>query len=203
MDIEGQTDCPETQLPDGPDRYKELSCPSGKNSHFLGNLDKKEGKTQMKGHNKRKTVSMLNENKKLARLMAAKDVKRHLELARQAGAPIASHWEPVPDFPGEDGTSMVVSSVIGCRGSLTRQEARIAAKSWRRYVKRYPKVLSVLSLAGYDEDPRNIWEIEEATTYVRWWAHFAGLNGLADASRYLDETCTSHCSQLAAPSAQM
>jgi hypothetical protein len=31
-------------------------------------------------------------------------------------------------------------------------------------------------LTGYDQDPREVWEIPEAARYVRWWAAYAGMD---------------------------
>jgi hypothetical protein len=42
----------------------------------------------------------------------------------------------------------------------------------------------MIMLLGFDEDPREIWDIPEAARYVRWWARFSGMNDLATAERY-------------------
>jgi hypothetical protein len=129
------------------------------------------------------------EDKDLACKMAAKDFARHVEVIEQHAQrklPIIGYDDPMPDVPG-DGSDLVISFLIGSRGKLSRQEATRAAKLWRRHVKRYPNACYVLSIAGYDDDPRNLWEIEEAARYVRRWSRLAGLNSLDDADRYLQE----------------
>jgi hypothetical protein len=40
---------------------------------------------------------------------------------------------------------------------------------------RYPDAPILLSLSGYDQDPRSIWDIPEAADYVRAYARAAGL----------------------------
>ena len=45
----------------------------------------------------------------------------------------------------------------------------------------------MFALLGYDEDPRPIWEIPEAARYVRWWAHYAGLDDFEVANRLIGE----------------
>jgi hypothetical protein len=35
---------------------------------------------------------------------------------------------------------------------------------------------------GYDDDPRGLWEIDEARDYFCRWAKFAGLNTIGDAA---------------------
>jgi len=67
---------------------------------------------------------------------------------------------------------------IGSRDNLSKQEARRAAKAWREAVQLAPKAIFVLHLAGFDEDPREIWEIVEAARYVRWWARYAGMDDI-------------------------
>jgi hypothetical protein len=134
----------------------------------------------------------MKEDKELARKMAAEDLDRFIEETwrKYPNDVFLGHWhgEAVPEVPGAgDGGGLLVNIHIGARGDLTRRAARLAAKSWRNYVKRYPEAHFVVSLTGYDQDPREIWEIDEAASYVRRWARLAGLNSLAQASQYLDE----------------
>ena len=57
---------------------------------------------------------------------------------------------------------------IGQRGALTKHNAREMAAAWREAVRRYPKAQLCISMLGYNEDPREIWQIEDAARYVRW-----------------------------------
>ena len=70
---------------------------------------------------------------------------------------------------------------IGERGNLSRNAARAAAQAWRDFVARHPGTVMYPSMHGYDDDPRGLWEIEEARDYFCRWAKFAGLNSSADA----------------------
>jgi hypothetical protein len=124
----------------------------------------------------------MTEDRDLARKMAARDLER---LYRQAPrGPVTTHGVPI-DLP--DGPDLVICFCVGNRGDLTRRDAMRAAESWRENIKRYPKAHFVLHLAGYDEDPRNLWEIDEAARYVRRWARLAGLGDIEKAGARLDD----------------
>jgi hypothetical protein len=45
--------------------------------------------------------------------------------------------------------------------------------------------MTIGTRGGYNEDPREIWDIPEAARYVRWWAHFAGMNDPGIVERYV------------------
>src|SRR4029453_865171 len=111
----------------------------------------------------------MKEDKALARKMATKDLERFIEQTRRQfpNNDFHGHWhgEAVAEIPEVgDGDGLAVQVVIGGRGDLTRKAARLAAKSWSEYVKRYPKAYFIISLSGYDEDPREIWEIDDAAS---------------------------------------
>ena len=124
--------------------------------------------------------------------MAVEDVTRHVDglrrAARAAGqeAPAFINYEdPVPEAPG-DGSGVVVSLIIGDRGELTRQRAKVAARSWRKLTARYPRIHIVVCMAGWDQDPRELCHIDEARAYVCRWARFAGIASIDDAEPHLD-----------------
>jgi hypothetical protein len=71
---------------------------------------------------------------------------------------------------------MLVQLTIGARGSLTRSFAEAAAKAWRETLKRHPKASFGISVAGYDDDPRELIDFPEVREYVCRWARFAGVN---------------------------
>jgi hypothetical protein len=122
------------------------------------------------------------EDRDLSRKMAAKDFER---LFREGPrGPVIEHGQLL-DVP--DGSDLIVSFCIGTRGDLDRQEAKRAAKSWREHIKLYPKARFIIHLAGYDDDPRDIWEIGEAAHYVRRWARLAGLDDPATADTQLND----------------
>jgi len=64
-------------------------------------------------------------------------------------------WPPVTG----DGEGMFVPISIESRADLTKREARLGGKMWREAVRRYPKAQFLLSLLGFDNDPREIWDI--------------------------------------------
>jgi hypothetical protein len=86
-------------------------------------------------------------------------------------------------LPG-DGEGMVASVTIGFRDDLTKRGARHCAKLWHRVTRQHPKAIFVLQLLGYDQDPREIWEIVDAARYVRWWARFAGMDDVETAMHF-------------------
>jgi hypothetical protein len=77
----------------------------------------------------------------------------------------------------------MVAMEIGNRNDLSEQVAQTAAKAWRVALQTYPHALFNWSLSGYDNDPREIWEIPEAVRFVRWWAEYAGMDDFETASR--------------------
>jgi hypothetical protein len=66
-----------------------------------------------------------------------------------------------------------MSFTAGMRGELTFTKAMEAALAFRDLCRRYPKAVIVLCIAGYDSDPREIFEIPEAVEHYRSWAKFA------------------------------
>jgi hypothetical protein len=112
------------------------------------------------------------DDERLARQQAEKDSQEFLRVMS----------ELKQTAPGFEAASNVV--VIGKRGYFSRHEAKRAAKAWREAVTRYPHASFYPNLAGYDDDPREIWEFEDASHYVRQWAHFAGMDDLETALRY-------------------
>jgi hypothetical protein len=80
----------------------------------------------------------------------------------------------------------VIHQVIGERSRLSKKEARASAQLWRELVRQNPRALFTLSLFGYDDDPRDIWEFPEAVRYVGWWARYAGMDNFETAQRLLE-----------------
>ena len=87
--------------------------------------------------------------------------------------------------PVGDGAGMFIPITIGSRGRLSKADARRAAAMWRQAIGRYPKACFMISLLGYNDDPREIWEFDDARRYVRWWARFAGMDDPAIADHWL------------------
>jgi hypothetical protein len=121
------------------------------------------------------------EDPNIARRLAAKDVARLLKTARAvvgkdfhaAGYDASSVGSTAALGDGE---GAFVDLTIGIRGSLTRSFAKAAAKAWREMVKRHPKALFRVAIAGYDDDPRELCDFPEVREYVCRWARFAEIN---------------------------
>ena len=64
---------------------------------------------------------------------------------------------------------------IGSRGDLTPDRAQAAAEFFRKVITRAGPGRIYIHIAGYDEDPREVWDIQEAADYVRLFARLAGL----------------------------
>ena len=76
-----------------------------------------------------------------------------------------------------------VCTVIGEKGMLTMRAAAQMAAHWQTLVERYPNGRFAISIYGYDDDQRELWEIAEVVHYVRQWAHLTGMNDRATAWR--------------------
>ena len=70
---------------------------------------------------------------------------------------------------------------IGVRDKLTEANARLGATAFRLARQRYPRTALMISIGGYDKDPRDLWEIPEVRAYLRSWAQFAGIADWRDA----------------------
>jgi hypothetical protein len=82
-----------------------------------------------------------------------------------------------------------IAHCIGTRGELTRQAAKAAARQWKGLLRRAPKAQVYLSIAGYDDDPRALWEFDEVRNFVQQFARFAGINDVMDYSDRLAADC--------------
>jgi hypothetical protein len=63
---------------------------------------------------------------------------------------------------------MLAMFCIGGKGDLTEETARRSARRTVKTIERRisPRMAVTLSVAGFDSDPREIWEIPEARSYV-------------------------------------
>ena len=86
------------------------------------------------------------------------------------------------DAPDDDSIGLVTVN-IGERGSLSKQRVRTGARAWHETTQRYPQAALLIYVLGYDQDPRELWEIPEAARYVRWWARYAGMDDYGTADR--------------------
>jgi hypothetical protein len=121
------------------------------------------------------------EDRELARKLANKDLGRMLDSARALAGKNFHYAEYSEAAVGStaalgDGEGILVEMTIGARGSLTRSFAKAAAKAWRETLKRHPKAMFGLNIAGYDDDPRELVDFPEVRRYVRAWAKLAGVS---------------------------
>jgi hypothetical protein len=120
------------------------------------------------------------EDREAGRKLAKADLARMLERARAVAGKDFHYAEYGGADTGStaalgDGEGMLVQLTIGARGSLTRSFAKAAAKAWRETLGRHPKATFGLSIAGYDDDPRELVDFPEVRDYVCRWARFAGV----------------------------
>ena len=65
------------------------------------------------------------------------------------------------DAPDDDSIGLVTVN-IGERGSLSKQRVRTGARAWHETTQRYPQAALLIYVLGYDQDPRELWEIPES-----------------------------------------
>ena len=76
----------------------------------------------------------------------------------------------------------VVCVEIGSRGHLSRADAKRGVVTWKKAQRSQPGARFTFAIAGYDDDPRALWEIPEVAAYVRRWAELVGITdpGIAE-----------------------
>lgn len=142
----------------------------------------------------------MSEDKKIADELVGKDIERSARLmreieekARAVHGPAAKPFKfMTPDEMAKatpEGDTAVWFT-IGERGKLTRYYAKTAGKIWKQLMSKFPRggppsAAIALHFLGYDEDPRELWEIEEVRKYVQRFAHFAGIDDAADHDEWL------------------
>lgn len=65
---------------------------------------------------------------------------------------------------------------IGVKGMLTPASRRESVVAFKLARARHPNAKIAFALGGYDDDPREIYDIPECRDYIRQWAHEAGLS---------------------------
>lgn len=72
---------------------------------------------------------------------------------------------------------LIVALVIGDREEgLTKDAAKLTADYWLALKAKMPEAVLMVTVHGFDDDPRELWEITSAQQYIRRWAHLAGFN---------------------------
>lgn len=65
---------------------------------------------------------------------------------------------------------------IGGKGHMGAEELRDMARAVAMVHESYPCAPIMLTVDGYDDDPRSLWDIPEAAQYVRRFAMASGLH---------------------------
>jgi hypothetical protein len=121
-----------------------------------------------------------------ARKAVEKEVRDITKFVRKNRGQMVGYGDGgLADLPPGNGEETLISFAIGARDKLTKAYAKTAGTAWREAIRRYPKAHFVVSLFGYDDDPREVWEFPEARRYVRQWARFAGLDDPVTADCWL------------------
>jgi hypothetical protein len=94
------------------------------------------------------------------------------------GSEILRSWEDTRHHG--DGSRLMISFVVGFRGQLSKSKAKIYADGWRVMRTRHPQAIVYPTVVGYDEDPRELWEIPEVVRYVQQFAELAGIERPSD-----------------------
>jgi hypothetical protein len=81
----------------------------------------------------------------------------------------------------------LVWMTIGKRDALTPQEAERMGACWREAVQRNPRAEFLITIDGYDDDQRELWQIPEVVSYVKLWAAAAGMADAATVQRLLGD----------------
>jgi hypothetical protein len=115
----------------------------------------------------------MSEDKDDAKRFAAKDLERLMQTTISRGAKWVEYGTALPAV--KDGEPVFVHFTLGGRHDLSIGAARRAAAEWQRITKHVPNGVFYLSLPGYDDDPRNLWEFTEVRRYIRRWAKYAGI----------------------------
>ncbi len=125
-----------------------------------------------------------------ARQLSDKDLSDPSNMLSKQGSPMVL-WEDVDSASMKNefgnGERTLMGFTIGMRGYFSRHEVKRGASAWRKACAQYPQALFHPCLLGYENDPREIWEFEDARRYVRQWARFAGMDDAEIAMRYCGE----------------
>jgi hypothetical protein len=129
------------------------------------------------------------EDKKLAHEQAEADLRSGLnrmkQIAERDHVPLDVFGaDKLPDTGSDDAGFIVFT--MGMRDELTKREADRLARAWCETSKRFPNSQFYLQVAGYDNDPRELWEFPEVTHYVRRFARTAGLDSEEAVTKWLE-----------------
>lgn len=118
-----------------------------------------------------------------ARDLAVADFKNLVQGLSNLGSPTVVAFDGEAAAAAANAERTVINLVIGTRGDLAARDAAAAARQWRDIRARIPEAIIIVSIAGYDQSRKEIWEFTEARRFVRRWARLAGLADPATAMR--------------------
>ena len=83
--------------------------------------------------------------------------------------------EETTDLPDSLRNPAVVVLEIGDPGRLSRRYAAEMARLIHHAAHQCPDATLVVTLGGFDDDPRSLWDIREARKFLKAWAAEAGI----------------------------
>ncbi len=85
--------------------------------------------------------------------------------------------------------------VIGGRDNLTDEQARTSAADFCQALDLLPLSQHAIAVAGYDDDPRELWDVPEARAFVRQFVGWVALlkPGVKIADWQLDQPSLAMC----------
>jgi hypothetical protein len=125
------------------------------------------------------------EDKKLAREATDRDREQYFNKLAEAAAIGPGTIQFGPPY---EGTPDLISIEIGARDNLTPTAAEKWGGQWREFVAQQPKAYFIPSIAGYDDDPRALWDFPEVCEYMKRWAAAAGINSIDDLPNVSQDT---------------
>jgi hypothetical protein len=97
-------------------------------------------------------------------------------------------YSDADELLSEQPDSIVVQMLpLGAMGDLTEQRAREAASEWEKAMERNLSML-VLTIDGYDDDPRELWMIPEVCAHVCLFARIANIT-VEQATKLIPDAC--------------
>jgi hypothetical protein len=79
--------------------------------------------------------------------------------------------------PANADSHTMLTIVCGVRYGLNEQMAGAMGRKFQECRRKAPQALYALVMFGYDDDPRELWEIPEVCEYIPRFARYAGLEG--------------------------
>jgi hypothetical protein len=118
------------------------------------------------------------EDKKIAAQLVENGRQTLPDLVPQAGRLVITDIDEPQPWPEPTPDIGLIWILIGSRDELNKAAAKRMGDLWRKATQHYPCAAFLFFMFGFDEDPREMWEIPDVAHYVRQWARFAGMDDL-------------------------